>query len=90
MAVAMFATPVESSSLFTLPTDLFASRHVATVWGLSGAAGSFGGMLFQPLVGWFVDHVSYTPVFVIVSVMHILSAAIIMWMIPRIEPLSVR
>ncbi len=90
IAVAMFAIQVKSSSLFTLPADLFASRHVASVWGVSGAAGSFGGMLFQPLVGWFVDHVSYTPVFVIVSVMHILSAAIVMWMIPRVEPLSLR
>jgi nitrate/nitrite transporter NarK len=58
------------------------------VWGLSGAAGSFGGMLFTPVVGWLVDNISYQPVFVIVSAMHIVSALLVMMLIPRIEPLK--
>ncbi len=85
IAVAMFAIQVKSASLFTIPADLVDSRDVAFVWGLSGAAGSFGGMLFTPFVGWLVDNVSYEPVFLIVSAMHIVSAVIVMVMIPRIE-----
>jgi ACS family hexuronate transporter-like MFS transporter len=88
IAIAMFAVQIKSSSLFTVPADLVDSQNVATVWGLSGAAGSLGGMLFTPLIGWLVDHVSYQPVFVIVSVMHLVSALIVMILIPRIEPLN--
>ncbi len=87
IAVVMFAVQIKSSSLFAMPADIVRPQDVATVWGLSGAAGSLGGMLFQLTVGWLVDHISYAPVFVIVSGMHIVSALIVMWLIPRIEPL---
>ena len=39
------------------------------------------------LIGWLIDHYSYTPVFVIVSLMHIVSACMVMLLIPRIAPL---
>lgn len=90
IAIGMFAIQIKSSSLFTVPADLFRSKDVAFVWGLSGAAGSFGGMLFQPLVGWLVDHHSYTPVFWIAAFMHIASALVVMALIPRIENLESR
>ena len=82
---AMFAIQFKASSLFTLPADLFPARDVATVWGLYGAVGSFGGMAFNAMVGWTIDHYSYLPVFAAVAVMHIVSAAIINAFIPRIE-----
>jgi ACS family hexuronate transporter-like MFS transporter len=88
IAVGMFAIQIKSSSLFTVPADLFKSKDVAFVWGLSGAAGSFGGMLFQPLVGWLVQNHSYIPVFWIAAFMHIVSALIVMAMIPKIENLK--
>ena len=88
IAIGMFAIQIKSSSLFTVPADLFKSKDVAFVWGLSGAAGSFGGMLFQPIVGWLVGNYSYTPVFWIAAFMHIVSALIVMAMIPKIENLE--
>jgi ACS family hexuronate transporter-like MFS transporter len=90
IAVVMFAVQIKSSSLFAVPADIARPQDVATVWGLSGAAGSLGGMLFQLTVGWLVDHISYAPVFVLVSGMHIASALLVMWLIPRIEPLAER
>lgn len=87
VSAALFAIQVKSSSLFAIPTDLFASRDVASVWGLSGAAGSFAAAFAQPLIGWLIDHYSYTPVFVIVSLMHIVSAWMVTLLIPRIAPL---
>ncbi|MGA0001279.1 MAG: MFS transporter, partial [Steroidobacteraceae bacterium] len=39
MGLGIFAIQVKSSSLFALPADLFPTRHVAGVWGMSGAAG---------------------------------------------------
>ncbi len=85
ICVAMFAIQVKSSNLFTVPADLFPARDVATIWGLFGAVGSFGGMLFVALAGWVSEHYSYTPIFAAVGVMHIVSALIVMVMIPKIK-----
>jgi len=84
IGIAMFAIQMKASSLFTVPADLFPARDVATIWGLFGAVGSFGGMLFVAFSGWVTEHYSYVPVFAAVGVMHIVSAAIVMLMIPKI------
>jgi ACS family hexuronate transporter-like MFS transporter len=88
VSVALFAIQVKASSLFAVPADLFPARDVASVWGLTGAAGSIAAAFAQPLIGWIIDQYSYTPVFVIVSAMHIVSALAVMWLIPRIAPLT--
>jgi ACS family hexuronate transporter-like MFS transporter len=90
IAVAMFGIQFKSSSLFALPTDLFPSRDVATVWGLSGAVGSFGAMLFQPLIGWLADHVSYVPVFIAVPLLQVLAALAVSLLIPRVDLLTTK
>ncbi|MFW2405900.1 MAG: MFS transporter [Gammaproteobacteria bacterium] len=88
IAVAMFAIQLKASSLFTVPADLFPARDVATIWGIFGAVGSFGGMLFVALAGWVSENYSYEPIFAAVAVMHIVSAAIVMVMIPNIHILN--
>lgn len=90
ISVAMFAIQVKASSLFTVPADLFPSRDVATIWGLFGAVGSFGGMLFVFAAGWVSEHYSYAPIFAAVGLMHIVSALIVMWMIPNISIIKQR
>ena len=50
--------------------------------------GSFGGMAFNAMVGWTIDHHSYFPVFFAVAVMHIVSAVLINIFVPRIEMLK--
>ena len=84
ISVALFGIQVKSSSLFTVPADIFPAHTVALAWGLSGAAGSLGGMLFQLYVGSAVDTVGYSPVFLAVSVMHLVSALFVMLFIPNI------
>ena len=88
ISLALFATQFKQSSLFTLPIDLFSKKEAATVWGLSGSAGSFGAMLFTPFIGWLVDNLSYAPVFVIVAFLHLISALIVMVAIPQIRPVA--
>lgn len=85
ISLALFAIQFKQSSLFALPADLYPAREVGTVWGIFGAAGSFGAMLFSPLVGWLIDNWSYAPVFGLVSLMHILSAICVGIFVPRIE-----
>ncbi|HRB12883.1 MAG TPA: hypothetical protein PKU70_07710, partial [Vicinamibacteria bacterium] len=64
--------------------DVYRPRDLGLAWGLSGAAGSYGGSLFAPLVGFLVTRYSYTPVFWIVSAMHVVSCIIVMVLLPRI------
>lgn len=88
ISFSLFATQFKQSSLFTLPIDLFGKKNAASVWGISGSAGSFGAMLFTPLIGWLVDSISYSPVFVIVAFLHIISAILVMGFIPEIKRVS--
>jgi ACS family hexuronate transporter-like MFS transporter len=88
ICIALFAIQMKASSLFTVPADLFESRDVATTWGMFGAAGSFGGMLFVAAAGYVSEHYSYAPIFAAVGIMHILSAAILMYFIPEINKLK--
>ncbi len=91
MGLGVFAIQVKSSSLFAVPTDLFPARDVATVWGVSGAAGSVAAALSQPVIGLVIDRAgSYEPAFIIVSSMHIVSALCVALLIPRIGPVRPR
>ncbi len=88
ISFSLFATQFKQSALFTLPIDLFSKKDAASVWGISGSAGSFGAMLFTPIIGWLVDTISYSPVFVIVAFLHILSALMVMIFIPKIKRIN--
>ena len=87
VSIAIFALQVKTASLFPVATDLYPARDVATVWGLSGAAGSFGAALFQWLFGWLIDEFSYYPVFVIVSLMCLAQALLVTLFVRHIAPL---
>ncbi|NBC23276.1 MAG: MFS transporter, partial [Gammaproteobacteria bacterium] len=56
--------------------------------GAYGAVGSLGAALFAPLAGWLIEHYSYRPLFVVVSLLPILSAVLLMLFVPRIRQLS--
>ncbi len=86
ISLALFSTQFKQSSMFTLPVDIFKSKDVGTIWGITGSAGSFGAMLFTPVIGWLIDNMSYSPVFVIVAFLHIVSVIIIHLFIPKIAP----
>ena len=84
ICVTLFAIQFKQANLFTLPSDLFPARDVATVWGMFGAAGSVGGALFSAFSGRLADAVGFAPVFVVVATLHILSAGIAMLAIRKI------
>lgn len=85
IGLAMFAIQGKAANLFALPADIFPPRQVATSWGLFGAVGAMGGVVFNASVGWVVDAWGYPPVFVAVGVTQFLSAAVVSWFIPKIE-----
>jgi MFS transporter, ACS family, hexuronate transporter len=89
MGLGVMAIQIKSASLFAVPADLFPARDVATVWGMTGAAGSIAAAFAQPVIGYLIDRAgSYEPVFMIVSSMHLVSAACVTWLIPQVEPLA--
>jgi ACS family hexuronate transporter-like MFS transporter len=90
MGLGIFGIQVKSASLFAVPADIFPPTAVATVWGASGAAGSLAAAFSQPVIGWTIDRYSYEPVFVAVALMHIVSAACVMRLVPRIEPVALK
>ncbi len=89
MGLGIFAIQFKQSSLFAVPGDIFPGDRVATVWGMSGAAGSVAAALSQPLIGMIIDRTgSYEIVFLVVSSMHIVSALCVSFFIPKIEPVT--
>ena len=88
VSLATFLIQVWASNLFALPADLFPSSKVASVYGLAGATGSFAAMMFTLIVGWVVDHFSYTPILVSVALMHPLAAIVLSFTIPKLEATS--
>jgi ACS family hexuronate transporter-like MFS transporter len=88
VGVGMFAIQFKSSSLFAVPGDLARAENVAAVWGLSGAAGSLGGMLFTYLVGIWAQAGNYGAIFAVAAAMHLVSALLVMLLIPRIKAIN--
>jgi MFS transporter, ACS family, aldohexuronate transporter len=72
-----------ASNILSLPADLFPSREVAQVTGLSGTAAGLGGMLFTLATGWLVVNISYGSVFIASCVMILCAAASIIVMVPQ-------
>ncbi len=62
--------------------DVVPENTVGSVLGLIGTAGSFGGVLFTPLVGYLVANYSYAVVFVMAGSMHV-TGALILWALRR-------
>lgn len=73
--VAAFAHQAMSSTLLTLPADLFPPRAVATANGLSGTLGGLGGTAFTMVVGVVVTRVGYAPLFVGIALFDLVGSA---------------
>ena len=76
-----------SSNIFTMISDLYPRRAVATVAGLGGAAGAVGGMLIAKVTGWSLEYLgTYTPVLIYAGIAYLLAFAMIQFLVPRMEP----
>ena len=64
-----------------LPAEVLPSNVVGTVTGLGGCLGAVMGVVTQQLIGWTVEHVSFTPVFAVCSVVHLTAFALVCWLV---------
>jgi ACS family hexuronate transporter-like MFS transporter len=68
--------------------DIFPAEKVGTIFGVIAAGSGLGGMLATNAVGRLVTYVSYTPVFLLMSVLHPLALGLI-WRVARTRPRAV-
>jgi MFS transporter, ACS family, aldohexuronate transporter len=75
-----------SANLFTLPSDTFPRKAIASVVGIGGMMGAVGGMFSAEVVGYLlqVTH-SYVIPFVMAGVAYLVAVAVIHALSPRLE-----
>ena len=76
-----------SSNLFTLPSDMFPAKAVASVVGIGGMAGAVGGMLIAKVVAYFLQWTgSYRVPFLMAGSAYLLALAVVHLLAPGLEP----
>jgi ACS family hexuronate transporter-like MFS transporter len=76
-----------SANLFTLPSDLFPSRAVASIVGIGGMAGAIGGMLIAEIVGHVLQWTgSYMIPFFLAASAYLLALLFVEVLSPKLTP----
>jgi ACS family hexuronate transporter-like MFS transporter len=79
-----------STNLFTLPSDMFPARAVASVVGIGGMAGAIGGMLIAKIVAYFLQWTgSYAIPFLIAGSAYLVALAAIHLLAPHLQPVRI-
>jgi nitrate/nitrite transporter NarK len=74
-----------SANLFTLASDMFPRRAVASVTGIGGFGGAIGGMVIARITGFLLQVTgSYVPVFVMSGSVYLLALLIVHLLAPRL------
>lgn len=75
-----------SANLFTLASDMFPQRTVASVVGIGGFGGAVGGMCIASFAGWVLQVTgSYVPMFIIAGSAYLAAMAIIQVLAPSLQ-----
>jgi ACS family hexuronate transporter-like MFS transporter len=77
-----------SANVYTLASDMFPRRAVATVAGIGGFAGAMAGVAFQRATGRILqaNGNDYTPIFIVCGLAYVTALTIIHLLAPRLEP----
>jgi len=86
--VGAFAHQAMSSTLMTLPADLFPKSTVATANGLSGTTAVLGGMFFTAVVGYVAETIGYGPIFIIIAFLDIIGVTFLWWLLRAPKPIE--
>jgi MFS transporter, ACS family, hexuronate transporter len=87
-AVSTFSYAAWSTMGLTFPADLYPSRTVATVSGMSGAAAGIGTILSTLAIGKVTDRYSFEPVLIGASILPVVATVLVFVLIrpaPEIE-----
>ena len=76
-----------SSNIFTMISDLYPRRAVATVAGMGGMAGAAGGILIAQATGWTLELTgSYVPILIYAGLAYLIAFTAIQLLVPRMDP----
>lgn len=89
VSTVLFGQLSWSSNIHTTITEVAPARHVAVLYGITGAAGNGLGAVVQPLIGRLVDTYGYTPAFLCTGGAYLL-AMVFLVAGGRIEPIERR
>jgi ACS family hexuronate transporter-like MFS transporter len=96
VAIAMFSAATGlhqawSCNLFTLPSDMFPRRAVASVTGIGQFGGAMAVMFFGTLVGCILTrtHNNYTTIFIMAGVAYLVAILIIHLLVPNMAPADI-
>ncbi len=79
-----------SSNIFTMISDLYPRRAVATVAGIGGCAGAIGGMLIASATGLSLEYLgSYMPLMIYAGLAYLIAFTAIHLLVPKMEPAPV-
>jgi MFS family permease len=59
-------------------TEISPERHVAALYGITGAVGTLAGAIAQPVIGATVDRLGYTPVFAGTAVVFVIAIGLLL------------
>ena len=79
-----------SANAFTLVSDMFPRRAVASVVGIGGFAGAVGSMLISTFTGFILQFTgSYVPVFAMAGSAYLIALVIVHRLVPDLRPADV-
>jgi ACS family hexuronate transporter-like MFS transporter len=93
ISLAAAAHQAWSANIFTTASDMFPKRAISSVTGIGGMAGSIGGIIFQPLVGWLLDYftklgnktLGYNLIFLICGLAYLTAWLVMHFLCPRMS-----
>lgn len=76
-----------SANIFTLVSDMFPKRAVASVVGFGGMFGAIGGMVIAKFVGYVLEWTgSYVPIFIMAGSAYLIALLVIHLLVPKMTP----
>ncbi|MBV9931450.1 MAG: MFS transporter [Alphaproteobacteria bacterium] len=90
ISLATAAHQAWSANLYTLPSDMFPRKAVASVVGIGGTAGAVGGMIFSLYIGQVLERLgTYSLIFYVAGSVYLIALAIIHLLTPRLAQAEV-
>ena len=92
IGIAGAAHQAWSANLFTTTSDMFPKRAVASLVGIGGMAGAFGGIIFPLVAGALLDRLGtpgYAILFGICGSAYLIAFALNHLLAPRFEPIEI-
>jgi len=90
IALAAGAHQGWSANIYTLASDMFPRRAVASVVGFGTLLGTIAGMFIAKMVGYILQRTgSYVPIFLLAGTAYLVALAFVQLLAPRLEPAEI-